>query len=449
MRRIETLIIKKFISALAVVLLGHAISAWSAHPSLSPDQTVGSVNCANSLCHGSITPWSESNVLQNEYTTWERLDKHTQTYQVLLNKQSKLIAKNLGLEKPAHESKVCLDCHAHNPPANQRGERFVMSEGVGCEGCHGPAERWIKSHTLDGNTHADNIKNGMYPTDSPVAQAKLCLSCHFGDQNRFITHRIMGAGHPRLSFELETFTAIQPAHFRIDADWRKRKGDYNPIKVWAIGQVIASQQLLNAFADPKLGRDGIFPELVLFDCHACHHPMSQKSWTPRLGVGPGRVRLNDSNLLMLRAIMRVVDPDGLTQMNNRIMKLHQAVSGNGNADGIDPIESAKTLSASLDNSITRITKQPLGLPELQQVHQALIDDAINSQYSDYAGAEQAYMAISSLSLSLAKMGGLKSAEKVNQQLAKMRKTLMNDEQYKPNVFAKQLADLKYTLSQAR
>ena len=121
MRRIETLSIKKFISALAVVLLGHSISAWSAHPSLSPDQTVGSVNCANSLCHGSITPWSESNVLQNEYTTWERLDKHTQTYQVLLNKQSKLIAKNLGLEKPAHESKVCLDCHAHNPPANQRG----------------------------------------------------------------------------------------------------------------------------------------------------------------------------------------------------------------------------------------------------------------------------------------------------------------------------------------
>ena len=36
-------------------------------------------------------------------------------------------------------------------------------------------------------------------------------------------------------------------------------------------------------ADPKRSHDGLFPELVLFDCHACHHPMSDKRWTPRVG----------------------------------------------------------------------------------------------------------------------------------------------------------------------
>ena len=424
-------------------------SAWAVMPNLSHDQTIGSVNCANSFCHGSITPWNESNVLQNEYTTWERLDKHTQAYQILLNKQSKLIAKNLGLKKPAHESKVCLDCHAHNPAADQRGERFVMSEGIGCEGCHGPAQRWIKSHTLDGNRHADNLEKGMYPTDSPVAQAKLCLSCHFGDQNRFVTHRIMGAGHPRISFELETFTSLQPAHFRVDDDWHKRKGDYNPIKVWAIGQVIASQQLLNIFTDPKLGRDGIFPELVVFDCHACHHPMSQQKWTPRLGVGPGRIRLNDSNLLMLRAIVRVVDPANAASFNRGVMQMHQAVSGNAEAEGLDAIGSAQKVSASLDNYVNIIKNSSFDLPQLKKVYLALIDEAIDGQYSDYAGAEQAYMAISNLSLSLANMGGLGSAPQVNSQLANMRKTLSNDESYQPRIFAKQLADLKYTVSQAR
>ncbi|NBR98779.1 MAG: hypothetical protein EBT54_06355, partial [Betaproteobacteria bacterium] len=72
-------------------------------------------NCASSTCHGSITPWDGSHVLQNEYTTWVRMDKHTRAYQVLLNDTSKRIAKNLGLTEGAHKAKICLDCHAHNP----------------------------------------------------------------------------------------------------------------------------------------------------------------------------------------------------------------------------------------------------------------------------------------------------------------------------------------------
>ena len=54
-------------------------------------------------------------------------------------------------------------------------------------------------------THAGNVARGLYPTSDPVAQARLCLSCHFGNRDKFVTHRMMGAGHPRMSFELETF----------------------------------------------------------------------------------------------------------------------------------------------------------------------------------------------------------------------------------------------------
>jgi len=418
-------------------------------PNMSHDMTVGSVNCANSLCHGSVTPWKGSHVLQNEYTTWLRLDKHTQTYKVLLNDQSKRIAKNLGLDKPAHESKICLDCHAHNPAPTLRGERFVQNEGVGCEACHGPAGRWIKSHTIEGETHAKNIANGLYPTDQPVAQAKLCLSCHFGDQNRFVTHRIMGAGHPRISFELETFSAIEPSHVQIDDDWHQRKGEYNPIKIWAVGQVVASQQLLRTFADPKLGHDGIFPELVVFDCYACHHPMSQEKWTPRLGVGPGRIRLNDSNLLMVRAIVRVLDPVNAPELSRSIVRLHQAVSGNGDPSGKSPQETALALAASLDAYLAVIQKQKVETPELRRVLSALIDEAMTGDLSDYAGAEQAYMAVADLSLSLTKSGSLKAPKEVNRQLAELRKTLRRDEEYQPKVFAGQLANLRTLFTQGQ
>jgi len=131
--------------------------------------------------------------------------------------------------------KICLDCHAHNPPPALRGDRFTQSEGIGCEGCHGPAADWISEHAVKGTPHSANIERGLYP-NQPIAQAKLCLSCHFGDESRFVTHRIMGAGHPRISFELKTFSALEPAHYRIDADYEQRKGSYDSVRLWAIGR---------------------------------------------------------------------------------------------------------------------------------------------------------------------------------------------------------------------
>jgi hypothetical protein len=113
------------------------------------DKSMGVVNCANSLCHGSVQPWKDANVLQNEYVTWSRVDKHARAYKVLFNEQSARIARNLGLGNAA-EAKVCLDCHAHNVPKAQRGERFKFDDGVSCEACHGPSERWLPKHVEDG-----------------------------------------------------------------------------------------------------------------------------------------------------------------------------------------------------------------------------------------------------------------------------------------------------------
>lgn len=157
-------------------------------PYQSPHETLGTVTCASSLCHGTIKLWKGSNVLQNEYLTWSRTDKHARAYNVLLNERSKRIATNLGLKQPAHEAKICLDCHAHVVPQERRGERFKVADGVTCEGCHGPAEKWVKTHVAPGDSataqHAANIDDGMYPTSDAVARAKLCMSCHYGKIGR-------------------------------------------------------------------------------------------------------------------------------------------------------------------------------------------------------------------------------------------------------------------------
>lgn len=425
-----------------------AVPARPLMPHLSPHKTEGTVNCASSTCHGSIVPWDGSNVLQNEYTTWVRMDKHTRAYRVLLNDDSKRIAKNLGLEEGAHKAKICLDCHAHNP-SGPRGERFIQNEGIGCEGCHGPSGKWIGEHTVDGRTHAENIADGLYPTANPVSQARLCLSCHFGDDSRFVTHRIMGAGHPRISFEIKTFTALEPAHWKVDSDYIQRKGSYDPLRIWAIGQAIAAQQILDVVSDPKR-RDGLFPELVAFDCHACHHPMSDKRWNARLGTGPGVVRVNDSSLLMLRAIVRATDPGASAGFDAQVRAMHLAVSTGKKPAGKTEIDMVRELSATIGGMLPKLEKTSFPPATMRQVLLALIDESRESSYSDYAGAEQAYMAITNVANDLLKSGTLAMNDELRKNMAELLKALANDEKYKPDVFANRLVALRNVVAvQAR
>ena len=393
---------------ISVVIAGslHATAALaaSALPQYSHAKSLGVASCSSSLCHGAIETWKDSNVLQNEYVTWSRADKHARVYAMLLNDRSKEIARKLGMKEPPHQADLCLDCHTHNPPPAERSAGFVISDGVTCEACHGPAERWIKGHVEAKATHAGNIANGMYPTDDDVARAKLCLSCHLGNEQKFVTHKIMAAGHPRMSFELDTFTQIGPAHFRIDDDWRKRKGSWDGVRAWAIGQAVAAQDLLGLLLSPR-GRDGLFPELVLFDCHSCHHPMADKRNTAaRVGAGPGFVRLNDANFLMLRQIARRVDADGAGAFAQQVARLHSAV-----ATGDDALAQARSVQEMIAKLMPKISAHGFSAEDLHGILNGLIDDGLAGQYGDYQGAEQAVMALQSVADFMARRGMLRSA----------------------------------------
>jgi len=420
-----------------------AFAQTAQHPPLpyqSKDKSIGVVNCANSLCHGSVQPFKDSNVLQNEYVTWSRVDKHARSYKILFNEQSARIARNLGIGK-ASEAKICLECHAHNVPASMRGERFRFDDGVSCEACHGPSERWLPKHTEDGATHAGNLSAGLFPTDDPAERARLCLSCHFGNADRFVTHRIMGAGHPRMSFELDTFTAVEPAHFKVDSDWEKRKRLYDGIKVWAIGQALIVSEMMDVLADPKRGHDGLFPELVLFDCHACHHPMSDKRWAPRVpGLGPGVVRLNDSSQLMVRAIAKVIDPALGDRIAATMSRLQQTVSGGGDAIGL-----ARQLKGDMGELIAKLNQRTITDADMRGILNALINEGLSGQYRDYAGAEQATMAIGSVASFMYKRGLLKSARDINAGLNALQASVANDERFSPGQFEAALKSFRGTI----
>lgn len=439
----------KFLHRLLLVMSGLVSTALAEAgaplPHQSPDKTLGTVNCATSTCHGSMNAW-EGNVLRNEYTTWTRLDRHTRAYAVLRNAESQRIVRNLGLREPATEARICLDCHTHNPPAAQRDPRFDQTEGVGCEGCHGPAERWIGPHTRKDTPHRENLAHGMYPTDDPVAQATLCLSCHFGDRSRYVNHHIMGAGHPRISFDLATFTALEPSHHRVDDDYRRRKGDPDAVRLWAVGQLLAARQLLDTLTDPELGRDGMFPELTLFDCHSCHHPMSAKRWRPRMGLGSGRMRLNDSNLLMARAVVHVVSGDSADDFDRAVQATQQAVASGRGPQGEDPLALAHALSDRLTALLPRVAAMRFPPAAQRALLLALVDQVMAGDYTDYAGAEQAYMGIVSVTNDLLARGALSDAGRLRADLKAMLETLQKDEAFEPEAYAAMLKNFRAHVS---
>lgn len=412
-------------------------------PQHAAAEHLGVATCASSTCHGAASPPPGGVVLQNEYNTWQTQDRHAGAYNLLLNDDSKRIARKLGLEA-AETADICLDCHTDNVPAARRGDRFQITDGIGCEACHGGAENWLQLHTVSDNqtSHQRNVDAGLYPTDDPKARAELCLSCHLGDETKFVTHRIMGAGHPRLSFELDTFTAIEPAHFVIDDDYRQRKNASSGVQVWAVGQAMALANTLELITESKYGNAGLFPELSFFDCLACHKPISADRWQPRasLGLGPGVVRFNDANLIMLRVITGVVAPSLADELNSRGRALHQA-SRQSQAEWQ---AAARSLRQTAERAADMLAGHRFSEAELRGLLGALIGAGERGEYLDYVAAEQTTMAIGSIATAMQEMGAIDQNEfgRIEQVMGDMYSAVEDVERYRPSSHLSALRQLE-------
>ncbi len=425
-----------------LVLWVSAASAETALDSIEAHKHMGVATCSNSVCHGASQPFRDSDVMQNEFAIWQEFDPHAKAYQILERPESKQIAQKLGLGDPT-QAKVCLDCHADNEPADHRGERFQISDGVGCEACHGGSELWLNSHADRSVAHADNLGKGMYATENPIKRAELCLSCHMGEKDRMITHRIMGAGHPRLSFELDTFTWLHP-HYKIDAKWTKRKGDWNGVRDWAVGQGVAAENLLDLVLDPKAGWQGIFPELVLFDCHACHKLMQGKKWGPRqgTGLGPGVVRLNDSNLVMFRHVLAPVDKAAAQRVFEQTRALHRATTESREAT----FAAARTLRSTLAEALPKVAAYNYDVASLDVILASIVADGDRGEFRDFSSAEQVAMASQSVVVAFENDGKLDKdrAAKMHARLDGLYDAVKDENNYSMVRFDGALKELRAT-----
>ncbi len=241
----------------------------------------GAGSCSAVACHGSIkdTKSPLSSVRRNEHTTWMSSDKHSRAYAVLFDKKSDLIARRLaGSESEytkAHEDTRCLACHTTPRPVTELGPtRWLNSDGVGCESCHGAAANYLGPHTTwewKEKKRAEKVAKGFVITKDLRIRSEICAGCHVGEYSadgltvRDVNHDLIAAGHPRLSFELTAYLENMPRHWdekdEKDEDSgqavaRGPAGNF-AARAWAIGRLTTIKAALAARATIERDRETI------------------------------------------------------------------------------------------------------------------------------------------------------------------------------------------------
>jgi len=279
----------------------------------------------------------------------------------------------------------------------------------------------------------------MYPTADLRPRAQLCLSCHYGGAEKFATHRIMAAGHPRLSFELDTFLTLEPPHYEVDEDYRQRKHAYSHTQVWVYGQLTAALTELQTLQGPRIDNGAAFPELALFNCFGCHmSSMHRNDWNRGLlstAAQPGTVPVSDGHLSMTWIIARQLDPPAAPAL----LKSSQVLIA-ASASGREQIAGS---SRDLAQQVERLRELAAGhawtRPEQLQLLGLLLQTGVDGEFRDYILAEQALMGIDGLLIEL------KLAEPHRARLDQLYHLVQNDERYVPEQFVAALRQLQTEL----
>jgi Cytochrome c554 and c-prime len=405
----------------------------------------GVASCAGSTCHSRLAPNGRI-VRQNEIVTWQdessSLGAHSRAFRVLTQPRGEAIAARLGLG-PAERAADCLGCHTDN--ADARGAKFQISDGVGCESCHGTSGAWLAPHYAVKATHASNVALGMIRLEKAEVRAKVCLACHFGSDKpgQFVTHKMMAAGHPRISFELDLFTELQ-RHHDEDADYAQRKEIAGGVKMWAVGQAMALGRQLALYTDGAHGREGAFPELYFFDCQSCHRAIYDDparpltaSANPGRPIAPGSVPFNDENMIMLSAAARLAAPSIANRFDEESKAVHASIARDPEA--VRP--AALALAATTEELASVFSAKTFDRQETLSILFEIFSEPLADRYTDYAGAAQAVMGIDTLlsALASAKQVPVAAIQAIRPDISELYRIVRDPNGYRPAEFRAALA----------
>jgi hypothetical protein len=369
---------------------------------------MGSISCDGSGCHGSTKKKQKFSIPQNEYYVWYEKDRHAKAFEVLKTEDSKRMAKNLGIKTPEADTR-CLVCHAVDVDKDNQGANYALNEGVTCEGCHGPAEAWLGPHTRKDWDKKKGAEFGMLDTKNLAKRSERCLSCHLGvNKSRIVDHELIGAGHPRLKFEMDNYSAVMPSHWdQTDAKKKEAIGELRGVKIWSVGQAVALQQQLNLLSESRKAPTVLGPDLIHFDCFACHHEVVPKlrdlseaekkiqRWRVRdYGGKPGRLVWNSSNYSVFRNLIKEIAPDKAITLEKLIVNFQDGLTGKSSVADFDQV--LKNLEEFATQLVPVVQQQEFTGKTVWSVMRRISGDAGNIANAGFQSSEQAVLALASL-----------------------------------------------------
>jgi Cytochrome c554 and c-prime len=411
---------------------------------------LGPGSCAATSCHGSVKPVADSRILQNEYSTWIIKDKHSKAYRALTGEIGERMARILKLGSKAEEAPKCLACHALNTTAAQSGRAFEIAEGVSCENCHGPSSAWLGGHTERQWPHEKSVSLGMADTRNVIHRTEKCLECHLGSSNKFVDHEMIAAGHPDLYFELDSFSAVEPRHWKTPRETAPGKpvedGAWSGVRDWSAGQAVQLRASLERLSwrakNERYDKKDVWPEYSELSCVACHHALApaKESWRQAHAYGgrrPGDPAWNASRYVVFRLLAKQVDPSAADELEKRLTTLSGQMS-TLNPDRRAVASEAAAAGPLAQRMAERLAgvkyEQDLALRMLQQI----TNDAENISLADERAAEQATMAIDSLYIAYSKEAKPKNADELRAAINGLFQQLENPSSYNADQFASAL-----------
>lgn len=136
------------------------------------------------------------------YASWET-SLHAKVFDLLpkgVRAKQKLEA---GLKPDVNyqQDQSCMDCHVTG--LNEGGYDFTAPkkewEGIGCEECHGPAEKWMAIHDKEGIKKKER-KLKQAGLKKPFSGKTVCLRCH-GNRNSPYKYRAQNLDRDWTSME--------------------------------------------------------------------------------------------------------------------------------------------------------------------------------------------------------------------------------------------------------
>lgn len=363
-----------------------------------PSKYTGPGSCSSPSCHGGVQAREVTSVLQNEYSTWVVRDKHAHAFINLTNPVGTRIAKIMGLGKPDTAPR-CLACHALDVPVDMRARTFDLTDGVGCENCHGPASAWLGPHTTRDWKYEKSLDLGMYNTRDLIKRSEKCLTCHLGTGDKSVDHELIAAGHPDLYFELDSFMSVMPQH------WKEfDKDPWLGVRSLGVGQAVQLREQLKRIARESQG--GIWPEYAELDCFACHHSLTaaKDSWRQERGYPgrrPGNPPWNLSRFVVFRRVIQEADPGASVQLKSSVDKVYGLVTAL-NSDRKEIASEALSASQVAESLAQKLTAMHFDQAVTLRLLKGISSDAEEIAEQGERSAEQATMALDSLFIAYSK-----------------------------------------------